>query len=124
LEGPEAGVYYRGKGEINDMFGSDDNGSKIRSRFANKIEITLPNYVDNLATEFTVQVTQEVDCEADPCEHDFANLRSTSVINNKFTVFGGKCKFFWHVHGKRGHVHVEPIKDSVKVKGDGPYKYI
>ena len=101
LEGPESGVYYRGKGEIKDK----------------SCEITLPNYVDSLATEFTVQVTQTFD------GHDFANLLTTDVVNNKFTVYGGKCKFFWHVHGKRGHINVEPDKDSVKVKGDGPYKY-
>jgi hypothetical protein len=48
----------------------------------------------------------------------------TDVFNNSFTVFGGKSTFYWHVHGKRGHVNVEPDKESVKVKGDGPYKYV
>ena len=37
---------------------------------------------------------------------------------------GKNCKFFWHVHGKRADVDVEPLKSTVKVKGNGPYKWI
>jgi hypothetical protein len=45
LEGPEAGVYYRGKSEI------------VNNDF---VEIILPDYVDLLATEFTIQITEFV----------------------------------------------------------------
>jgi hypothetical protein len=46
------------------------------------------------------------------------------VENNQFTVYGDNCEFFWVVHGKRSNIEVEPLKNSVTVKGDGPYKYI
>jgi len=49
---------------------------------------------------------------------------TSRVKNNKFTVYGDKGPFSWVVYGKRGSIEVEPSKDSVKVKGDGPYKYI
>jgi hypothetical protein len=42
LEGPEAGVYYRGKGEITNN---------------ECVEVVLPHYVEKLAYNFTVQVT-------------------------------------------------------------------
>ena len=41
LEGPEAGVYYRGRGEIK----------------RDSVRIDLPDYAKKLATDFTVQVT-------------------------------------------------------------------
>lgn len=103
LEGPEAGVYYRGEDEIKE----DD-----------KCVVVLPDYVDALATDFTGQLTQKFD------DNDATILRSSPVVEGKFTAHGGKCSFFWLVHGKRGDVNVEPDKDSVTVIGDGPHKYM
>jgi len=103
LEGPEAGVYYRGESEIPQ--GKDS------------IEVDLPDYVDALATDFTVHVTSI--CEGKP-----ALIGASRVKNNKFTVYGDPGPFSWIVYGKRGDVDVEPDKDSVDVRGDGPYKYI
>lgn len=53
-------------------------------------------------------------------------LYTSEVENGTFTVSGPPCKFYWHVHGKRGdvNVNVEPMKLDVEVKGDGPYKYL
>ena len=102
LEGPEAGVYYRGKGEI------------INSEC---VEIDLPLYVENLASEFTVQITPIYSGK-------IVSLNCGEVENNKFKVYGENAKFHWCVHGKRHDIEVEPNKNSVDVKGYGPYLYI
>jgi hypothetical protein len=102
LEGPEAGVYYRGVGEI------IDNKS---------VTIELPYYVDTFATDFTVQIT--------PVYNGKINIvNAGEVKNNLFTVYGDNCKFYWNVYGKRLNIDVEPLKSEVDVKGDGPYLYI
>jgi hypothetical protein len=102
LEGPEAGVYYRGVGEIT------NNQSTI---------IELPYYVDKFATDFTVQLT--------PIYNGKINiLNSSEVSNNTFTVYGENCKFYWNLYGKRFNINTEPHKDEVDVKGSGPYLYI
>jgi hypothetical protein len=103
LEGPESGVYYRGKGEI------VNNESVI---------IHLPDYVEALATDFTVQITPIYSGKK------MEQLYTTEVENNSFTVNGENCKFFWIVQGKRIDIDVEPFKSSVDVKGTGPYKWI
>jgi len=103
LEGPEAGVYYRGEDTISNN---------------HSIEISLPHYVDKLANDFTVQVT--------PIYNSTITkpLLTSRVVNNKFTVYGENCDFFWHVYGKRGAIDIEPIKSDVYVKGAGPYLWI
>ena len=103
LEGPEAGVYYRGEGTISNN---------------HSIEINLPDYVDKLANDFTVQVTPIYDPSITK------PLLTSRVVNNKFTVYGENCDFFWTVHGKRGSIEVEPTKSDVYVKGSGPYLWI
>jgi hypothetical protein len=103
LEGPEAGVYYRGKGEIT-------NGESVN--------ILLPDYVKSLATDFTIQITPIYN------EKKMEQLYTSEVKNNSFTVYGENTKFFWLVHGKRTNIEVEPLKLNVKVKGTGPYKWI
>jgi hypothetical protein len=105
LEGPESGVYYRGEGII-----SNNNFTTIE----------LPNYVDKLASNFTVNIT--------PIYHENAeenfNLKCSRVVNNKFNVYGKNCSFFWLVYGKRLELDVEPYKSKINVKGDGPYTWI
>ena len=101
LEGPESGVYYRGKGEI------------TNSRY---VVISLPDYAIAF-TDFTIQITSI-------CGAGNNDVLVSEVENNKFTVFGTNRKFYWHVHGKRLDIDVEPDKDKCDVKGDGPYKWI
>jgi hypothetical protein len=104
LEGPEGGVYYRGKSEI------INNES---------IKILLPDYVKKLAYDFTIQVT--------PIYSGIRNLKSLEVSEieeNSFVVYGENRKFYWLVHGKRNDIIVEPKKSDVDVKGNGPYKWI
>jgi hypothetical protein len=103
LEGPEVGIYYRGKGEIT------NNKSTI---------IVLPDYVSVFATDLTVQLT--------PIYNGKINtLNASEVENNSFTVYGEtSCKFHWTVYGKRGAINTEPYKNDVSVKGSGPYLWI
>jgi len=53
-----------------------------------------------------------------------SQLYTSDVKNNCFTVYGENTLFFWLVHGKRSDIDVEPDKNKVNVKGDGPYKWI
>jgi len=103
LEGPEAGVYYRGEGIIYPESACT--------------EIVLPDYVKDLATDFTIQIT------AIGSNNCLYTSRVDQILGT-FKVFGNPGSFFWHVHGKRQNVEVEPRKDSVNIKGSGPYKWI
>jgi hypothetical protein len=100
LEGPEAGVYYRGIGKIDNK----------------QTEIKLPKYVCDIATEFTVNLTPK---------DEPTILSASSVENNKFTVKSlDPCEFYWTVYGKRAHIDVEPYKENKKLMGYGPYTYL
>jgi hypothetical protein len=99
LEGPEAGVYYRGEGKIT-------NGEST--------EILLPSYAKEF-DNFTIQIT--------PIEL-INKFGATRVKDGKFKVIGENGEFYWLVHGKRSNINVEPNKNKIEVKGEGPYKYI
>lgn len=106
LEGPESGVYYRGKGEI-------VNGTSV--------DVQLPAYVGALCpgADFTVQLTHIYD--------GTVKVFSASEVNpatNSFRVYGENGRFNWLVHGKRFDIEVEPIKADVNRHGDGPYTYL
>lgn len=99
IEGPEAGVYYRGKSEItNNEF----------------VDITLPDYTHDFEN-ISVQLT--------PIQH-YNELSSENTENNKIRVYGNNGKFFWTVFMKRHDISTEPLKNSVQVQGDGPYRFI
>lgn len=102
LEGPEVGVYYRGK----------------ISEEEKSVDIFLPDYIKDFVTDMTVQLTS-IYGGAD-------NIKTTEVdeIEGKFTVYGTPGRFNWIVLGKRGILQVEVDKNSVNVKGDGPYRWI
>jgi hypothetical protein len=104
LEGPEAGVYYRGRAEItNDEF----------------VDIELPKYVKNLAVDLTFQITPIYEGKKIT-----TILSATEVKDNAFRVYGDNCKFHWTVFGQRAPVNVEVDKNRVSVRGDGPYRWI
>ena len=110
LEGPEAGVYYRGEGVIS-------NGEK-------KVGITLPAYVKNLATELTVHLTPVLN-DDDIEDETPLNIRSTRVRDNGFTVYANKpVAFHWVVFGKRCDVKAEVNKSEAVMRGDGPYRWL
>jgi hypothetical protein len=103
IEGPESGVYYRGKGEI------VNNHSTL---------IVLPHYVQHFAYDFNIQLTPIYDSENNH------RIYCSEVTDNSFVVFGKNVKFFWIVHAKRSEIEVEPLKATTVVKGEGPYRWI
>jgi hypothetical protein len=103
LEGPESGIYYRGKNEITNN---------------THVIIYLPDYVKFLGYDFTVQVTTIFTGKINQV------FSVSEVENNQFTVYGSNGKFFWLVHAKRGDIEVEPLKSATKVNGFGPYTWI
>ena len=108
MEGPEVGVYYRGKDTIS-------NGETQT--------IELPNYVVRLAYDFTVQLTPIR--SSNNLKSSKIVLQSSKVVNGKFTVYGNNgSSFFWLVYAKRSSVQVELPKMGTEVKGDGPYRWI
>jgi hypothetical protein len=102
LEGPEVGVFYRGKGVIT------DNCSTT---------IQLPSYTKKLAFDYTVQLTPIGNSKRQIV------LECSEVENGQFTVYGENVEFFWLVHANRNTLDVEPYKSSIKLHGDGPYKW-
>lgn len=103
VEGPEAGVYYRGKGAIT-------NGVSTI--------VHLPPYVSAF-NNFTIQLTQKYSVNCDPIV-----LRFTDVSNNMFHVYGNNCEFHWLVFAERHRIDAEPYKHMVNINGNGPYKWI
>ena len=102
----------------------------------NFVEITLPAYVNALATEFTVHLTPVISEEND---NAFVTLATSNVQNGRFKVYRKKTQSFWGwligkkaspqlfdyvVFGKRAAINVEPMKAEVEVKGQGPYKWL
>lgn len=97
------------------------------------VEIYLPNYVKHIAKDFSVIVNPIENIDYEDFENNnlekFNNMSpqiiASDVINNeKFIVYGDKCKFHWMVFAKRLDIDVEPNKEDVIVKGDGPYTYL
>ena len=119
MEGAEAGVYYRGTADIKRGVNAD--------AIYNKVDIYLADYVAALASEFTVYVTPTLDSASLLLDSaSFPKLSATSVIDGKFSVYSNiaPCTFDYLVIGKRQAIDSEPEKALVKVKGEGPYKYI
>jgi hypothetical protein len=102
LEGPETGVYYRGRGEI-----TNDTS----------VEIVLPEYVCDIATNFTVQICDIYDGLKPKI------YSAGEIISNRFMVYGENGRFSWEVRGSRGDIVVEPYKNEIVVYGEGPYKW-
>jgi hypothetical protein len=101
LEGPESGVYYRGFGFVRSDIG---------------IVIELPNYVDLIATNFTVHLTA-IDKKA--------NLWASRIKNNRFMVYSDEnVEFDYIVYGTRQSIDSEPNKDEYIKLGSGPYTWI
>jgi len=107
VEGPEAGVYYRGQ-------------ATIRER---SVVVSLPDYVDRLATNFTVHVTLIADDEKD----EWIHVKTSDVFQNRCTIYASApCRVHWMVFGTRRDVplEVEVKKEHMTVRGEGPYTWI
>ena len=101
LEGPESGVYYRGRGCI-----SEGRDSAV---------INLPEYAYHIANNFSVNITPIGKPKL---------LSVSDVLFGMFNVYGTPGEFFWTVYGTRELLEVEPNKRDSVVSGDGPYRYI
>jgi len=128
LEGPEAGVYYRGAGISARAAGSDafngvsDNILETRLDAFDEVSdniletrCELPDYVRALATDFTILVQAVGGAPR--------TYSVSPIVDGAFTVYGPPGKFEWRVIGKRADVNVEPLRDEIVVNGDGPYTY-
>jgi hypothetical protein len=105
LEGPEFGIYYRGIGVIEEGLES--------------VGIQLPNYVEKIGVDFTVQITPIFSGQRRKDAHE-----ATEVQHGAFVVYGPPGRFYWHVYAKRSSVEVEPLRRNVEVKGSGPYQWM
>jgi len=95
LEGPEGGVYYRGKGEA-------------------PATIRLPDYATHIASDFTVQVT--------PIGSPRMMSASEVSLEGTFRVYG-EGKFHWNAIGERVPLEAEPLKTDVTIHSMGPYSW-
>ena len=95
LEGPEAGVYYRGKDVA-------------------PTTVKLPEYATKIADNFTVQVT--------PIGQPRL-MSSTEIDEDGFFDVMGDGKFHWHVTGRRLEIDPEPHKDDIIINRWGPYTW-
>jgi hypothetical protein len=102
IEGPEAGVYYRGQNKILEN---------------NEIIVKLPEYTKQFYN-WTVNLTLKGN-------NWNKNISVSDVINQEFTVYGeNNTEFFWTVYGQRQNIEVEPVKLDYNLYGNGPYTYI
>jgi hypothetical protein len=132
LEGPEAGIYYRGEAEI--PVGETE------------VTVNLPDYVSKLGKNFTVQITPKDKF----CFLSASTVQSNGsfrVMNRNFSFLSkmvnlchhnnkrkhrrhnktsGKksCIFFWIVMGERLPIEPELCQTDVRVHGHGPYLWV
>lgn len=104
LEGTEAGVYYRGIGEVLDGF---------------SCRVKLPDYVTKIGRDFTIHLTPK---------GNFNSYTYTDIDEmNCFNVYGKSGRFSYLVIGERQMIDVEPSKDKYELKradGLSPYTYL
>jgi hypothetical protein len=105
LEGPEAGVYYRGKGEVVE---------------GEECKVLLPQYV-RFAREFSVNVTPIGVPRSMSCSEV---VKPESPEENVYFIVYGTGKFYWTLFGKREDIEAEIDKESISVNGSGPYRWI
>ena len=120
LEGPEAGVYYRGRADItNDL----------------NVIIELPKYASHIANNFTINITKirtngtagttfEIASHQTSLMGTHKAYETSEVTNNSFTVYGTNGSFYWTVFGERLKINVEVDKHGSKINNFGPYTYL
>jgi len=89
------------------------------------VTVFLPDYVDRLATNFTVHLTPIAKDESE--QDEWIHVKTTTVFQNRFTIYASApCEVHWMVFGTRRDVplEVEVKKDHMTVRGEGPYKWI
>jgi hypothetical protein len=147
MEGAEAGVYYRGTADIKRGVNADaiynkvdiylaDYVAALASEFTVYVTPTLDSaslLLDSasLLLDSASLLLDSASLLLDSASllldsASFPKLSATSVIDGKFSVYSNiaPCTFDYLVIGKRQAIDSEPEKALVKVKGEGPYKYI
>ncbi|MDD5092552.1 MAG: hypothetical protein PHQ23_16760 [Candidatus Wallbacteria bacterium] len=112
LEGPEAGVYYRGTARL-------ENGNA---------EISLPDYFEALTREDGRTIILS---NIDGFDRLMVKkVNGKKIVNNRFTVVAEDQKscqeFDWEVKAVRKDVkplQAEQCKKGLEVRGNGPYTY-
>jgi len=114
IEGPEVGVFYRGEAII--------------PAGETHVAVKLPDYVEKLASEFTVYAT--------PVDSDAGTFRVSRVVVEgkqqppRFHIYLKKPlahnqAFFWQVMGKRAALETKvPKSDHITKKNVGPYSWL
>ena len=84
----------------------------------NKVcKVKIPEYASYIGYNWTIKVQS--------IGKTYIELTTTEIVGREFTVYGNiDGKFYWCVYGQRTIFNPEPNKSDVKVKGDGPYKWI
>ena len=95
LEGPEGGVYYRGRGVAPTI-------------------IKLPDYAPKIASDFTLQVT--------PIGEPRVMSASEVTPEGSFNVYG-EGPFHWTATGERVSMNPEPLKSEILIRSMGPYSW-
>jgi hypothetical protein len=102
LEGPEAGVYYRGTIFVD-----------------NPTIVELPEYTSAFS-DFTVTATPVHDGQG-----PIPRVQVSEVQNGRFILqANAPTEVYWVAYGKRAAINVEPEKATTTVAGQGPYKWI
>ena len=108
LEGPENGLYYRGKGVV------PENEKSVL--------VQLPRYACLIGGDWTIQLT---------AQGSFNRFYATEVADDDgfvgFRVFAEQPgKFYWIVHGRQKDkpLETEPRKVDVVLRGQGPYTFL
>jgi len=108
LEGPENGLYYRGKGVV------PENEKSVL--------VQLPRYACLIGGDWTIQLT---------AQGSFNRFYATEVADDDgfvgFRVFAEQPgKFYWIVHGRQKDkpLETEPWKADVVLRGQGPYTFL
>jgi hypothetical protein len=113
LEGPENAVFYRGS-------------ARLRNALA---EVTLPSYFEAATRESdrTVLVTPTFETADEPVSALAASgVRRGSFLVRAIDGNNQRQAFDWEVKAIRADVPallVEPKRDEITVRGDGPYRY-
>jgi hypothetical protein len=100
LEGTEVGIYFRGSSEIPEN--------------QNSIQINLPEYLQLISSNFSIQITP-IASRNHVCSAPFVVPFHccSEVEDNNFIVFGPPGKFYWHLYATRMSYDSTPLKDSI-----------
>jgi hypothetical protein len=121
LEGPEAGVYYRGKGQTTKH--DPDEFPEISTGYSLVFydEILLPEY-----TKAWEYLTFHVTVSDDLMPLDlFPQIKVKQMDQGRyFAISNCRCTYDWLVFAQRSPINCEPRKEAVILKGNGPYTYL